>query len=69
MVDRRPSMGKLDPETRSSLLEEVGALYDSSARPPEPLLLPFRATCWRAVADHSRLAAVEDDFDALEIRL
>lgn len=69
MVDRRPSMRKLDPETRSSLLQEVAALYDSSARPPEPLLLPFRATCWRAVADHSRLAAVEDDFDALEIRL
>jgi SAM-dependent methyltransferase len=69
MVDRRPSMQRLDPDTRSTLLQEVGALYDSSARPPEPLLLPFRATCWRAVADHSQLAAVDDDFDALEIRL
>ena len=69
MVERRPATQQLDPDTRRGLLQEVAALYDSSARPPEPLLLPFRATCWRAVADHSQLAAVDDDFDALEIRL
>lgn len=68
MMARRPSTLKLDPAVREHLLLETGALYDSSARPPEPLLLPFRATCWRAVADHSELAAV-DDFDALQIRI
>jgi len=68
MVERRPSTSRLDPEQRAGLLREVGALYDSSARPPEPLLLPFRATCWRASVDHAQLAAVDAD-DALEIRL
>jgi SAM-dependent methyltransferase len=68
MVERRPSMRQLSEDQRSALLQEVAALYDSSARPPEPLFLPFRATCWRAVADHSQLAAV-DDFDAIEIRI
>jgi SAM-dependent methyltransferase len=69
MVERQPAAATLDPEQRQSLLREVGALYDASARSPEPLLLPFRATCWRAVVDHSQLAAPDDDFDALEIRL
>jgi SAM-dependent methyltransferase len=69
MVDRRPSTRHLPEEQRTRLLQDVGALYDSSARAPEPLMLPFRATCWRAVADHSRLAVVEGDFDALEIRI
>lgn len=69
MVDRRPGTQRLDPEQRAHLLAEVGALYDSSARSPEPLLLPFRATCWRARVDHSKLAAMDDDLEALEIRL
>jgi SAM-dependent methyltransferase len=68
MVERRPSTQQLDPDARTELLQEVAALYDSSARPPEPLLLPYRASCWRATVDHSQLAAVDDD-DALEIRL
>jgi hypothetical protein len=69
MVERRPSTRQLTEDQRARLLQDVGALYDSSARAPEPLLLPFRATCWRAVADHSQLAVVEGDFDALEIRI
>lgn len=69
MVDRRPSSRQLEPEQRESLLREVGAIYDSSARPPEPLLLPFQVTCWRAAADHSQLAALDEDADALEIRI
>ena len=68
MVERRPSTAKLEPGVRDRLLQDVGSLYDSSARPPEPLLLPFQATCWRAVADHSELDAA-DDFDALQIRI
>jgi ubiquinone/menaquinone biosynthesis C-methylase UbiE len=69
MVDRQPSMRGLDPDRRESLLMEVGELYDSSARSPEPLLLPYRATCWQSRADHTQLAQLEDEFDALEIRL
>lgn len=69
MVERRPSTQRLDLDRRQSLLSEVAALYDSSARPPEPLLLPYQATCWRAVADHTELASVDDDFGAVEIRL
>jgi SAM-dependent methyltransferase len=68
MVERRPATMSLGADRRQQLVEEVGALYDSSARPPEPLLLPFQATCWRAVADHSQLAAVDED-DALQIRI
>jgi SAM-dependent methyltransferase len=68
MVERQPYTAALSDERRARLLADVGELYDSSARPPEPLLLPFQASCWRAEVDHSGLVLVEDD-DALEIRL
>lgn len=55
MVSSRPALAKLPAERLESLQQQVGALYDSSARAPEPLLLPFQARCWRAVADHSEL--------------
>jgi hypothetical protein len=44
-------------------------LYDSIARPPEPLLLPYRASCWRAEVDHTGLVLGEDDLDVVQIRL
>ena len=68
MVERQPWADALDPGVRSELLAAVGHLYDTSARPPEPLLLPFQAACWRARVDHTELALVEDE-EALEIRL
>ena len=68
MVDRRPATAHLDSDVREQLLRDVGALYDASARPPEPLLLPYRASCWRAEVDHSGLALAEDD-DVLQIQL
>jgi ubiquinone/menaquinone biosynthesis C-methylase UbiE len=68
MVERRPSMAALDPDVRAGLLRDVGALYDSSARAPDPLMLPFKATCWRATVDHAGLVLGEDT-DALEIHL
>jgi ubiquinone/menaquinone biosynthesis C-methylase UbiE len=68
MVERRPSTDRLDPAVRDQLLADVGDLYDSSARAPEPLLLPYQASCWRATVDHSSLA-LEADQDALHIRL
>lgn len=60
MVERRPSTRRLDPDRLDSLLREVAELYDSSARAPEPLLLPYQATCWRAKVDHNELAVVND---------
>jgi SAM-dependent methyltransferase len=68
MIERRLATTRLDQERRSQLLAEVGELYDSSARPPEPLMLPFQASCWRAVVDHASLI-VEDDREALQIHL
>ena len=68
MVERQPWAASLAEDVRAELLAAVGELYDSSARPPEPLLLPFQASCWRARVDHAELALVEDD-DVLEIRL
>ena len=35
----------------SRLMSDVGELYATSARVPEPLLLPYRVVCWRAVVD------------------
>ena len=69
MVERRPSTARLDPTSRQDLLSEVAGLYDSIARPPEPLLLPYRASCWRAEVDHTGLVLGEDDLDVVQIRL
>ena len=49
MVARR--FPDLDAERLGRLMGEVGALYESSARVPEPLLLPYQVSCWRAVVD------------------
>lgn len=68
MVHRQPWAAGLAEPVRDRLLAEVGDLYDTSARPPEPLLLPFQASCWRATVDHTELV-VGEDMDALEIRL
>lgn len=69
MVARRPSTAGLTPDVRERLLAEVGELYDSSARAPEPLMLPFQASCWRVEVDHTELSVDVDVDDVLEIRL
>jgi SAM-dependent methyltransferase len=69
MVERRPTVAKLNPIARERLLREVGALYDTSARRPDPLMLPFQTSCWRVEVDHSKLV-IENDFeDVLRIKL
>lgn len=54
----------LEQDRLSRLMADVGELYETSARVPEPLLLPYRVICWRATVDHSeftsRLGAPED---------
>ncbi len=69
MVERRPSVASLDAGVRTSLLGEVGSLYDTSARAPDPLMLPFQTSCWRAVVDHAGLIIEDDVNDVLQIRI
>ncbi len=69
MVERRPTVAQLEPTVRADLLNQVGQLYDDSARAPEPLLLPYQISCWRAPVDHSQLLLDDFDDDVLEIRL
>ncbi|MFT4215566.1 MAG: methyltransferase domain-containing protein [Micropruina sp.] len=70
MVARTPSARRLGEEDRRALLAEVGAVYDNSARRPEPLLLPYRVTCWLAEVDHTELTAPLDlPDDGLHITL
>ena len=52
-----PGAGRLGPEAKDALAEAVGAVYDSAARPPEPLLLPYKLSCWRAFVDHNEMTA------------
>jgi hypothetical protein len=69
MVERRPVVAQLDAAARAGLVRDVGALYDEYARIPEPLMLPFQTSCWRAEVDHSKLVINEDFDDALRIKL
>lgn len=69
MVERRPAVAQLNPGTYARLLREVGTLYDTSARAPDPLMLPFQTSCWRVEVDHSRLVITDDFDDVLRIKL
>ena len=60
----------LPDDRRSELLAEVGRLYASSARVPEPLLLPYQVACWRAFVDHAEFTSpLRLPDEALRIRL
>ncbi|MVA76934.1 methyltransferase domain-containing protein [Auraticoccus sp. F435] len=48
MVARRPAVQAVEEDRRDALLADVAALFDSLARPLEPLMLPFQSSCWRA---------------------
>jgi SAM-dependent methyltransferase len=69
MVERRPAVARLDSTARARLAHEIGALYDEYARTPDPLMLPFQTSCWRAEVDHSKLAISYDFDDVLQIKL
>lgn len=70
MVRTRPSLQGLSADDLDALTLAVSALYDASARAPEPLLLPWRVQCWRARVDQSELSKplLRRD-DAVDIRL
>lgn len=69
MVRNRPTIAKLPEEERQRLLDDVGALYDNSARAPEPLLLPFQASCWTATVDHTELTMPIEGDGGLKITM
>ncbi len=69
MVSRAPGLATLDGSDLDRLIAEVGDLYDSTARRPEPLLLPYSILCWRARVDHSDLAADLEHHRGLRINL
>jgi len=56
-------VASLDDTARGRVLNEVGQLYDSSARAPEPLLLPYTVACWRAEVDQSEFSLPLRFFD------
>lgn len=57
MVSADRSVQDLPAEARQRLIDDVALLYDNSARPPEPLLLPYRIRAWRTQVDHDELTA------------
>jgi SAM-dependent methyltransferase len=70
MVRNAPALASLDASDADRLLAGVAELYDTSARQPEPLLLPYSVLCWRAAVDHSELsAALRPPEDGLQITL
>lgn len=70
MVATSPRVADLDDLRRAALLDEVGQLYEGSARAPGPLLLPYRVACWRAQVDHTELTApLEVPDEGLQITL
>lgn len=70
MVAGSPTAQALADDDRAALLAEVDAVYESAARPPEPLLLPYHVRCWQAEVDHTELTAPLDlPDDGLRIRL
>ena len=57
MVERIEGFQTAEDELRESVLADTAALYDSVARVPDPLLLPYTVTCWRGQVDHTELTA------------
>jgi len=69
MVRRSPRLAALgEPEARR-LEALVTDVYDSSARPPEPLALPYAVQCWRAEVCQDEFTSRLIDVDGLRITL
>lgn len=50
-----PGADTLSDKERYDMLAAVGGLYDSYALIPDPLLLPYQLSCWKAYVDQSEL--------------
>jgi SAM-dependent methyltransferase len=70
MVSSVPKLAQLPEPDGSALLAQVAQIYDSSARDPEPLTLPYAVQCWRCEVDHSEFTGQLDlTPDGLQILL
>jgi len=65
-----PGADQLDDAEREDMVNEIGKLYDSYARVPDPMMLPYQIKCWRAQVDQSNITAplVQED-EGLSIAL
>lgn len=69
MVRRSPTLAAL-PQHQSARLESaVAAIYDESARHPEPLLLPYAVQCWRSEVCQDEFTTRFTEADGLRITL
>lgn len=57
MIARLDGVAAAEPDVRAEVFAEADALYNSVARIPDPLLLPYTVTCWRGTVDHTELTA------------
>lgn len=47
LAQSRSRVAVLTESRRESVLEQIDAIYDSTARPPEPLRVPYFTNCYR----------------------
>ena len=52
-----PGADQLQSSQLTAMLDQIGQLYDEYARVPDPLMLPYRIQCWRALVDQSELTS------------
>jgi SAM-dependent methyltransferase len=69
MVRRSPTLAALPRQQSAHLEALVAAVYDSSARHPEPLLLPYAVQCWRADVCQDEFTTRFTEADGLRITL
>ncbi|MDR0847914.1 MAG: class I SAM-dependent methyltransferase [Propionibacteriaceae bacterium] len=50
-----PGADELSNQDREMMVAEVGKLYDTYARVPDPLQLPYQLSCWKAYVDQAEL--------------
>lgn len=60
MVTEAEGLSQLQGAAMAQLSAQVADIYDSSARQPEPLSLPYAVQCWRAEVDHTEFTSALD---------
>jgi SAM-dependent methyltransferase len=69
MIRRSPTLAALAASEAAHLEALVAAIYDESARDPEPLLLPYAVQCWRAEVCQDEFTTRFTEADGLRITL
>ncbi len=69
MIGRSPRLAALSGAAAAQLESAVAAVYDSSAREPEPVMLPYAVQCWRSEVCQDEVTTRLTDADGLRITL